>query len=691
MSQRTISVKLEADVDEYQRKMRESSRTTETTGEEVEGTRQSLDLLGQAARRVAPMLGAAALGRGFRDAVDGAVELETTLTRMETLVGLTGDEVDALSGSFSGIGRETGKTAQELAEAAFFISSSGLRGADAIETLEIAARASAVGMGETTVVADLLTSALNSYGEENLTASRAGDILTGAVREGKLGADELAGSLGQLLPVASSMDISFEQVAGTMAVLSRTGTDAATGATTLNSMMMNLVSESPQARDALADVGLSMSDLRDIAAGSDDGLIQVMRLLDESFDGNDEALRAVIPNVQAFRGAMSLLAQDSEAVDEVMRGVTDSTGLLDEAMDGWSATTEAELARTRAAWQELKDELGTQVLPALGGALSQFNQATERSLGGLNEQLGALARGDFFTAFLGSDPLNLLGDAIEDVAGKASTASGSFNDMKNAVDDTGDAASDTAHEFADLVTSTDRLIESTAAYIDQARAQVDPVYAVHSASQALADAQAEVNRLNREGKTDTEEYEQALWNELGAAQDVDFALREMAVALDEAGVSTSTARERMELLKDEYGLSDDAARELIRRMEEYSDTATSLPNIHIDATGNAWDRMAELARMRAGLWSDRSRTDYGRQTRARGGPVSQGQPYLVGEEGPELVTFGHSGFVHDAQTTAQMMQVDRSVSVSQNFHVQPSQVELFRAREQARALAEAMA
>jgi len=40
--------------------------------------------------------------------------------------------------------------------------------------------------------------------------------------------------------------------------------------------------------------------------------------------------------------------------------------------------------------------------------------------------------------------------------------------------------------------------------------------------------------------------------------------------------------------------------------------------------------------------------------RASGGPIHAGQTYLVGEEGPELVTPTANGYVHDAKTTAAM-------------------------------------
>jgi hypothetical protein len=41
--------------------------------------------------------------------------------------------------------------------------------------------------------------------------------------------------------------------------------------------------------------------------------------------------------------------------------------------------------------------------------------------------------------------------------------------------------------------------------------------------------------------------------------------------------------------------------------------------------------------------------------RAAGGPVLPGGSYLVGEQGPELVTFGQHGMVHNAATTAAAM------------------------------------
>ncbi|MGW9196049.1 hypothetical protein [Micromonospora chersina] len=44
----------------------------------------------------------------------------------------------------------------------------------------------------------------------------------------------------------------------------------------------------------------------------------------------------------------------------------------------------------------------------------------------------------------------------------------------------------------------------------------------------------------------------------------------------------------------------------------------------------------------------------GTKTRASGGPIKAGTPYLVGEEGPELITPTADGYVHDAGKTARL-------------------------------------
>jgi TP901 family phage tail tape measure protein len=319
-------------------------------------------------------------GIGFAATKTG-MGFESEMSKVIGLVGIAKEQVNAWSDDLVRMAPELGKAPKELAEGLFFVTSAGLRGTEAMDALEKSAKAAAAGLGETKTIADAVTSAMNAYGAENMSAGRATDVLVAAVREGKLEASELAPVLGGLLPTASALKIGFDQVAGALAVMSRTGTNAAEGATSVSAIMTAMLKPTDGARKALEAVGLSMADLRKMAAQEPDGLVQAMRTLDDAFGDNEEALAEVIPNVRAFRGIMNVLAQDSKIVDSVMSGVVNSTGSLDHAFKTvtetaafkWNQVLMESQGALMALWKVLRDAL----VPILEDVKGKIQGVTE--------------------------------------------------------------------------------------------------------------------------------------------------------------------------------------------------------------------------------------------------------------------------------------------------------------------------
>lgn len=301
-------------------------------------------------------------------------DFEDSLNKIVGLVGISRDQVNAWAKDIEKLGPSLGKSPQELGDAMFYITSAGLRGAKALDALTYSAKASAAGLGDTATVADAVTSAMNAYSKQGLTAGNATDVLTAAVRAGKLEASSLAPVLGTLLPTASAMNIRFADVAGTLAVMSRTGLDAATAATSINAVMTALLKPGKMAKDTLASVGLNMQDLRDTAA-KPGGLIEVMRILDAKFGDNDEALTQIVPNVRAFRGVMNVLAQDGNVVNDVMGQVANSTGITDEAFNAAAQGGAFKLRQAMAQSKVTLIEIGTTVMPVLSRVLDNVSKA----------------------------------------------------------------------------------------------------------------------------------------------------------------------------------------------------------------------------------------------------------------------------------------------------------------------------
>ena len=178
-------------------------------------------------------------------AIKMGADFDKSMTKIKSLVGIAGDEVDKMGKQARQMAIETGQSSTDAADALFFITSAGLKGAEAMEVLNASLKASSVGLGDVSGIADLATSAMNAYGSETLTASGATDVLVAAVREGKLSSEELASSMGRVLPTASALGVSFNDVGAAMAAMSRTGTNASEGATQLNAILMALTKTTP--------------------------------------------------------------------------------------------------------------------------------------------------------------------------------------------------------------------------------------------------------------------------------------------------------------------------------------------------------------------------------------------------------------------------------------------------------------
>ena len=111
-----------------------------------------------------------------------AIDFQKNMTKINTLVGISSKEVNELSKDVMRLSGETAQAPEQLAEGLFFLTSAGLRGANAMETLEAVSKATAIGLGEQSDLAKVAAAAQNDYWIANLSAAKALDIFGGAVR-----------------------------------------------------------------------------------------------------------------------------------------------------------------------------------------------------------------------------------------------------------------------------------------------------------------------------------------------------------------------------------------------------------------------------------------------------------------------------------------------------------------------------
>ena len=315
----------------------------------------------------------AALALAARQAIKSGMDFDKSMTKIKALVGVASDEVDRMGKRAKQMSSDIGVSSNEAADALFFITSAGLKGAEAMDVLEASLKASAIGLGETKTVADLATSALNAYKGTGLTAVGATDVLTAAVREGKLEASELASSMGRVLPVASAMGVKFHEVGAAFAAMSRTGTNASEAATSIKSILVAINKPTEQAKKQLSDMGISAEFLRQKV--KDEGLLSVLQLLKERFEGNIDAQNKVFSGQQAMLGVMDLLGSNAAGTAEIFDSLSTSTGALGTAYDIVAESDSKKLDKALTQLSNQLTHIGTIVLPPLVGMIEVVGSA----------------------------------------------------------------------------------------------------------------------------------------------------------------------------------------------------------------------------------------------------------------------------------------------------------------------------
>lgn len=336
-----------------------------------------------------------------------AFDYQAALTKTINLSGGFGISQQQLSANIMAVSKSTGQSATTLANALYPVQSSLHNTAASMDVLTKAAQMSAVGMGDATTTADALVSVMNVYGLKNMSAAKAADIFTSIVQNSKFKIDDLATTLGRVLPIAANAGISFQALGGDLASLSHSGLSADQAVTGMSALITNML-------QATRTTGNASKELKALGLNGQ-GLVQDMQLhgavfaLDEvigkikdsgkavkytqaqwsdfatqmgmsiddvkaKFQGLDLGqLQKMFPNRKAMMSALGLTDISDQAAQDAGKNVaTNYVGGLSKVFKAWSSS---DIGKINIAINDLKNgmiNLGDKILPKLAAAVQNM-------------------------------------------------------------------------------------------------------------------------------------------------------------------------------------------------------------------------------------------------------------------------------------------------------------------------------
>ena len=268
---------------------------TNLTGPAFTGVQRSLLGLGLAGGTAAVAVGVAA--------VKMTANYQQAVLKIQALTGQTAASTQKLSTAMLAMSTKVPFNPTTLANAMYLISSAGYSGADAMNILNISAKAAAVGgMSDVAPVANILTSSLRSYGAGANQAQKYQDILTETVVRGKMQMADLTAALATVLPAAASAGVSLQQVGAAVATMSMHGVPAQLATTQLARLIQSITAPKKGQMDVASMLGLDLS----ASNLKKSGLQGMIDQIYAATGGNQKLLSALLPDIRAYRAELQL-------------------------------------------------------------------------------------------------------------------------------------------------------------------------------------------------------------------------------------------------------------------------------------------------------------------------------------------------------------------------------------------------
>lgn len=300
------------------------------------------------------------------ESVQAFSNLETGMAEVSTLIsGSTDQEMAGMTQQVRDFSLETGKLTSEIVPALYQSISASVPKETVFDFLEVANMAAVGGVTELETAVDGITSVINAYGTENLSAAQASDQMFTAVKLGKTTFGELANSLFNVIPTAVNAGVSFGDVTAAIATMTASGTPTSVATTQMRQALVELSDSGSQVGETFQKVaGKSFKEF--LAEGHNTS--EALNVLDEYAKSTGLSIDQLFSSVEAGNAAAQLTGGHAKTFADDIAAMGSSAGATEEAYGKMTDTFQHKTELLSAAWDDVKLDSGEALAEALSPA-----------------------------------------------------------------------------------------------------------------------------------------------------------------------------------------------------------------------------------------------------------------------------------------------------------------------------------
>lgn len=395
-----LTVRIGADITALRTALRTASTGVRDFARTNEQAMQTVGMVGAAVTGLGVVAAA-----GFGAAVKTAMDFESAISRVGALSGASAEQMQLLTAEAERLGATTSFSATQAAEGMQFLAMAGYETNDILAAMPGLLDTAAAGQIDLGRTADIVSNILTGFGIRAEDTGRVADVLTEAFTSSNTTLEMLGQTMKYVAPVAKSSGQSLEGMAAAAGILGNAGIQADQAGTSLRMMLIRLAKPPKMAKDALDQLGISVSD----SQGNMKDLSQIIGEMAEATKGMTEADRlaavAKISGVEASAAMLALMDAGQSTIEDFTKQLENSGGAAQEIATKQLDNLKGQLIILKSAIEGAAISIGNALLPALKLIVAAVTQLVEW-FNGLNETTKTIiavvaALGTVFTLIAG--------------------------------------------------------------------------------------------------------------------------------------------------------------------------------------------------------------------------------------------------------------------------------------------------
>ena len=634
-------------------------------------------LTAAAAPLLGPLIGISAVIGGLTKVFGNLAAQDFASAKIKTL----GVDADALNPKLKSLSNELSGQASslDLLSASYDVASAGFgETAELTDVLKASQLGATGGFSELATVADATTSVLNAYGLESDKAAKLVDGFIQTQNDGKIVVDQYAQQIGRLAPIAAGAGVGIDELNAAISTVTATGVPVESTFAGLRQVIAAIQKPTSEAAKAAKELGIDFS----ATALSTKGLGGVLEELVAKGGASEETLAQFFGSVEARTAILPLLNDQLVSFNKNLDNQAKAQGTAAEAAFTAQNTIQGQLTRLGSAFTNLTtegSEIGIVIRESLKIAavtVEALKSAFEITLVPIRLIVGVVKQiGSVIGQALGIEATNVLfnleqgwigiKEAITEataraefigkviggvIANAAQVVAGFVNGVRQTVGGLAQNIVDFFRQaFEKIVSVIPEPLRKLLGGLKLPEIDLnikgvkdfgkDFLKGAKEKAEELKDTVIEFSGVE---KQITEENNK----QLDAKNNIVKTNNKIKTSVDQITEAEKKAKKEADELKDKFmKIGEDIEKGIVSNLTDAVMGTKSLADAATNVLNNLKRQLIELAIQQAVSGIGKSIGGFlgNLFKRERGGPVSAGGAYVVGERGPEILQMGSKG------------------------------------------------